>query len=211
MVAEKLPERITVDEWRALERASHDVKHEYVDGYVYAMAGGTRAHGRIALNVVSVLDRLLGDGPCIAYALDLATRISASRYFYPDVVVTCAEGDQPTVEETEVFEPRVVIEVLSASTERYDRARKFAYYRECPSILEYVLVNTDYQAVEVYRRTEGGWGTFHVYRPGDDVELASVDARFPVASLYRRTDVPETPPDVPLSARSDAPPAGDLV
>jgi Uma2 family endonuclease len=124
---------MTVDEWRALERDSHDVKHEYIDGYVYAMAGGSRAHMHIASNVVSVLNGQFGDGPCIAYALDLATRISASRYTYPDVVVTCADGDQPTTEETEVFEPRVVVEVLSDSTEHYDRTLKFAYYRECPS------------------------------------------------------------------------------
>jgi Uma2 family endonuclease len=211
MVAEKQRERITVDEWRALERASHDVKHEYIDGYVYAMAGGTRAHMHIASNAASALNQLFGDGPCIAYALDLATRVSASRFTYPDVVVPCADSDQPTMDETEVFEPRVVIEVLSESTERFDRSLKFSYYRDCPSVLEYVLVNTEYQAVEVYRRTEGQWGTFLVYRPGDEVELTSVDARFPVAALYRRTDVPETPADVPLSARSDPPPAGDLV
>jgi Uma2 family endonuclease len=202
MVAEKQRERITVEEWRALERASHDVKHEYIDGYIYAMAGGTRAHMHIASNAASALNGLFGDGPCIAYTLDMATRVSASRFVYPDVVVTCAEGDQPTVDETEVLEPRVVIEVLSESTERFDRSLKFAYYRDCPSVLEYVLVNTEYQAVEVYRRTEGQWGTFHVYRPGDDVELTSVDARFPVAALYRRTDVPETPPEPPAGGES---------
>jgi Uma2 family endonuclease len=211
MVAEKQREGITVEEWRALERASHDAKHEYVDGYLYAMAGGTRAHGRIAFNAASLLESLLGNGPCTVYTSDVAARVSANRFVYPDAYVTCAESDQPTVDETEVLEPRVVIEVLSESTERFDRSLKFAYYRDCPSVLEYVLVNTDYQAVEVYRRTEGQWGTFHVYRPGDDVELTSIDARFPVAALYRRTDVPETPPDVPLSVGSDPPPAGDLV
>ncbi len=186
--------RMTVEEWRALERESHDVRHEYIDGYVYAMAGGTQAHSRIAFNATSVLDALLSDGPCMAYIFETAARLSADRYTYPDVVVTCGEGAAVAKrEETEVDAPRVVIEVLSDSTERYDRGRKFSYYRQCESLQEYVLVTTEYQSVEVNRRLDDGWGLFRAYGPGDEVELVSIGVRFPVAALYRRTDVPESP------------------
>jgi Uma2 family endonuclease len=75
----------------------------------------------------------------------------------------------------EVFEPRLVFEVLSQSTEHVDRGRKWDDYRKCPSLQEYVLVGTRYQRVEVYRRTADGWGLFHIYGPGDEVELTSID------------------------------------
>jgi len=198
MGAERSPGRVTIDEWRTLLRESHDVKYEYIDGYVHAMAGGTQAHARIAGNVLGVLDAILGDGPCIAYPLDMATRLSESRYAFPDVVVTCEEYESVALrEETEIASPTVVFEVLSESTELYDRTVKSAYYRACPSLREYVLIGTDFQAVEVYRRAADGWGMFHVYRHEDEVELTSINVRFPVAALYRRTNVPATPPDGP--------------
>jgi len=193
MVANPHDARMTVDEWRELERTS-EAKHEYVDGYVYAMAGGTRAHSRIAVTIVGLLDAAIGDGPCSVYNSDLATRVSESRYTYADVVVSCSAGDQAANEQMEVLEPHLVFEVLSQSTEHTDRGRKWDDYRKCPSLQEYVLVGTRYQRVEVYRRTADGWGLFHIYGPGDEVELTSIDMHFPVAGLYRRTDVPETPP-----------------
>jgi len=194
MVANQQAVRMTVDEWRQLERTS-EVRHEYVDGYVYAMAGGSRAHSRIAVNITSLLDAAFGDGPCIAYNSDMATRVAESRYTYADVVVSCSERDQATRQATEVEEPRLVFEVLSDSTERKDRGRKSDDYRKCPSLEEYVLVATEYRRVEVYRRTTEGGGLFNFYGPEDNVELTSIGVRLPVAALYRRTDVPETPPE----------------
>jgi Uma2 family endonuclease len=194
MVANRQDARLTVDEWRALERSS-EVKHEYIDGYIYAMAGGSKAHARIAMNVSNLLDTAFGDGPCIAYNSDAATQISERRYTYADVVVSCSERDQATRGETEVVEPRVVFEVLSDNTEHTDRGRKSDDYRTCPSLQEYVFIGTRYQRVEVYRRTPDGWGLFRFHGPGDEVELTSVGVRFAVAALYRRTDVPETAPE----------------
>jgi len=115
----------------------------------------------------------------------VATRVSPSRYTYADVVVTCAADDQATRADTEVVEPRVVIEVLSESAERQDRGRTWDDYRQCASLQEYVLVGTGYQRVEVYRRTEQGWGLYHIYGPRDEVELTSVSVRLPVALLYQ--------------------------
>jgi Uma2 family endonuclease len=195
MVAQRTWQHITVEEWRALSRASPDVKYEYVDGEVYAMSmpGGSRAHAWIAVNAVTILNSAFAGGPCMAYNSDVATRVSAIRYNLPDVVVSCDARDEPTRGESEILAPRVVFEVLSDSTEARDRGEKFDSYRACPTIQEYVVVRTDRQAVEVYRRAPDGWGTFQVYGSGDEVELTSVDARFPVAALYQRTDVPATP------------------
>jgi len=192
MVAEQSSQHLTVEEWRALEGESIETKHEYIDGQVYLMAGGSRAHSLIAVNAVTILSTALADGPCIAYNSDLATRLSPTRFAFPDVVVTCEERDAATWQETEISAPRVVIEVLSEGTEAYDRGLKFSYYRACPTIQEYVLVATNRQAIEVYRRTDEGWGTFRVYGPGEEVELSSIAVRFALAAIYRRTDVPET-------------------
>lgn len=195
MVANRLERRqMTVDDWRALERTS-DVRHEYIDGVVSAMAGGSEAHARIAVNALGALDVALGAGPCMVYSSDIAARLSESRYTYPDVVVTCGGTGMSSRKNTELEAPRVVFEVLSESTERYDRTRKFGYYRECASLQEYVLVNTEVQLVEVYRRTDDGWGLFRMYGPGEIVELTTISVRIPVTALYRRTDVPETFPD----------------
>ncbi len=187
-------QRISVAQWRDLERTG-DVRHDYIDGYIYAMAGGSRAHSAIAVNALAMLHAALGAGPCQVYTSDVATRVSASRYTYADVVVTCAADDQATRADSEVVEPRVVIEVLSESTERQDRGRKWDDYRQCASLQEYVLVGTEYQRVEVYRRTEQGWGLYHIYGPRDEVELTSISVRLPVALLYQRTDVPVAPPE----------------
>ncbi len=193
MVAQREPQRMTVEEWRELERTSYDVKHEYIDGLVYAMAGGSLAHGRIGSNAVRTLEDALAarHKPCNVYNSDVATRLSPTRYTYPDASVTCDERDQPATDKTEVQAPRVVVEVVSDSTEAYDRGRKFSFYRACPTLQEYVIVATKYQSVEIYRRTPQGW-IYDAYGPGDEIELISLDIHFPLAALYRNSGVPET-------------------
>lgn len=190
MVAQQLPQFMSVDEWRELEQSSHDVKHEYIDGQVYAMSGGSLAHSRISLNVCNALEAALeaAGKSCFVYNSDAAARLSARRYTYPDASVTCDEGDRPTPDKTEVQVSRVIVEVLSDSTEAYDRGRKFGYYRACPHVQEYVLIATKYQLVEVYRRMSSRW-TYDAYGPDDEVELMSIDVRLPVAVLYRNAGV----------------------
>jgi Uma2 family endonuclease len=184
---------MTVDEWRELERRSHDIKHEYIDGLVYAMAGGSLAHGRISSNAIRTLEDALAarDKPCNVYNSDVAARLSPTRYTYPDATVTCDERDQAAPDKTEVQAPHLIVEVLSDSTEAYDRGRKFGLYRACPTLEEYVLVASRYRAVEVYRRTPQGWTNYQAYGSGDEIELMSLDVRFPVAALYRNAGVPE--------------------
>lgn len=185
------PRFMTVDQWRELERHSHDIKHEYINGRAYAMAGESRAHGRISSNVVHTLEDAPDDSPCNVYNSDVAARLSPTCYLYPDATVTCDERDQATPDETEIQSPRVVVEVLSESTEAYNRGEKFALYRACPTVQEYVLISTKYQTVEVFRRTLKSW-EYQAYGPSDEVELTSIGVCFPVTALYRRTTVPET-------------------
>lgn len=192
MVAQREPYRLTVDEWRELERTSHDIKHEYIDGQVYAMSGGSLAHGRIGLNTCIALENaLLTRGRrCFVYNSDVATRLSSRRYTYPDASVTCDERDQPAPDKTEVQSPCVIVEVLSDSTEAYDRGKKFSYYRSCPTVQEYIIVATRYQTVEIYSRTSESWA-YDAYGPDDVIEITSLDIRIPVSALYRNAGVPE--------------------
>ena len=192
MVAQPSGQYISVEEWRELERTSYDTKHEYIDGHVYAMAGGTLTHSHVGTNVLIALRTALAGRPCSAYNSDVAARLSPTRYTYPDVTVTCNERDKPTNEQREIQAPRVVVEVLSESTERYDRGLKFAYYRQCPTMQEYVLVSTTYQSVEVYRRTPDGWTSYQAYSPGEDIHLTSIDIHLPFAAFYELSNVPET-------------------
>jgi|SRR5579875_2035116 len=187
MVAQRLPQYMTLDEYHELMRKNPDAKYEYLDGQVYVMAGGTANHARISSNVLRQFEDALGDGPCTVYNSDLSVRLSESRYVFPDATVTCDENDQGEV--TTIQSPRLVVEILSDSTEGYDRGRKFMYYRQCPTLEEYVLIATDHQAVEVFRRTEDGWTAYHAYAAGDTVELVSIGVTLPVAALYRRTTV----------------------
>src|SRR6266852_4606293 len=180
------PRFMTVDEWRELEDHS-EIKHEYIDGQIYAMAGGTLAHSFVAVNVVALLKSILHGRSCRAYNSDAAARLSPTRYTYPDTTVTCDERDRPTTKLREIKTPRVVVEVLSDTTEAYDRGMKFGFYRECPHVQEYVLVSTKYQLVEVFRRTPQGWTEYHVYGPGDEVELTSIDVHLLLAALYEDT------------------------
>ncbi len=187
---------ISVDEWRELERTSHDVKHEYIDGRIHAMSGGTRNHSRVSLNACFALENALASTGkrCYVYNSDAAIRISSKRYTYPDASVTCDERDSAT-DEREVNFPRVIVEVLSESTEAYDRGKKFGYYQACPHIQEYVLVDTEYQTIEIFRRTSHVW-TYQVYTPHEDVELTSIGIRIPFAAFYRNSSVPVRTDDI---------------
>jgi len=188
--SQPLSNYITVEQWRELQRTSRDVKYEYLDGRVYAMAGGTLDHGRIGINACSTLtDKLEEKGSqCRVYNSDVAVRLSPAHYTLPDATVTCDEHDRGRI--LEIQSPRVIVEVLSDSTEARDRGEKFRRSREHPAVQEYVLVSTRYQLVELYRRSTESW-TFHVYGPDDTIELVSLGISFPIAALYKYTDVPE--------------------
>ncbi len=186
---------ISVEEYLEMDRKSSETRYEYIDGYVHMLAGGTLDHATISLNVASLLRNALRGRPCRVYTSDARVRITETRFFYPDVTVSCHERDRGRVDIIEY--PRVVVEVLSPSTEDYDRGRKFTYYRECPSLEEYVLINTTYKAVEVCRHEKKSLWSFHVFEPGEDFELASLGVYMPVDAVY--DDVTFPPEDEELA------------
>jgi Uma2 family endonuclease len=187
--------RMSVDEYLELDRNNPDVRYEYIDGYVRMVAGGSPNHAKIAANIIRELGNFLEDSSCSVYTSDVRVYLSETRYVYPDVVVSCDEQGQER--EDMVNHPRVVVEVLSLSTEAYDRGRKLAYYRECTSVQEYVLVDVLRPLIEVFRRGKGHLWTYHVFGHNDELELASIDVRFPVARAYHHVVWPpqvEPPP-----------------
>jgi Uma2 family endonuclease len=191
MVAESRPARMTLEEYRAFERTA-DRKHEFFAGYVYAMAGGSRRHAALGRRIATLLAEAVGEGPCEVYNSDMRVRLSDQVQVYPDASVTCDERDRENDEEHEIAYPCLVVEVLSRTTERIDRGRKLRDYQACHSIEEFVLINTEYRAVEVYRRSGATW-SYDRYEADDVVELTSIGARIPLAVLYARTAVPHAP------------------
>jgi Uma2 family endonuclease len=189
------PDRLmmSVEDYLTLDRASVEARYEYIDGYVYMLAGGTADHSTMSINLTSLLHSLLRSSPCRVYNSDLKVRLSQRRFVYPDASVSCDQRDRGSIDIVQF--PRHIVEVLSSSTEAYDRGRKFAYYRACPTVQEYVLVDTQQQAVEVYRRQADTLWTLHPFGPGDQVELASLSLSFPIAALYENVELPEDTPD----------------
>jgi len=146
------------------------------------MAGGTLDHATISANIISVLRNLLRGSPCRVFTTDARVRISETRYVYPDVSVSCDTQDRGRVDIVQF--PRLAVEVLSPSTEAIDRGRKLAYYRQCPTVHEYMLVNYQYPSVELYRREKNTLWTYHVFEVDDEIELARLGVRFPVTAVY---------------------------
>ncbi|MBE8965110.1 Uma2 family endonuclease [Nostocales cyanobacterium LEGE 12452] len=173
---------ISPEEYLEGEKFS-EIKHEYIDGQVYAMAGASDAHVTVVGNLFVLLRNHLRGSGCRVYMLDMKAQIEAiNRYFYPDVMVTCDTRDR----ELEYFKcyPSLIIEVLSESTEGYDRGKKFASYRHLESLQEYVLISPDRMSVECFRRNDEGHWVLYPYEKGEEVHLASVDFRCAIAEIY---------------------------
>jgi len=180
---------MSVEEYLELDRNSLDARYEYVDGVVTLLAGGTANHSRISINVVSLLRATLRGSPCEVFNSDLRVNISSTRYLLPDASVSCDSGDLQG-ENDIIYSPCLIVEVLSPSTEATDRGKKFRYYQSCPSMQEYVLISTQEQAVDVYRRASDNLWTLHPFGPGDEVELKSINVSIPLEAFYENATVP---------------------
>lgn len=179
-------------DWEELQQE----RHEYFDGEVYAMAGGTLVHGRIGLNVGSLLQSHVSGSGCITYNSDCKLGISEKGPFtYPDVSVSCDDRDR-TAQQFIQF-PCLIVEVLSPSTEAYDRGGKFKLYRRLSSLQEYVLVSSETQSVEIFRRRlEDSW-EFTAYGEGDRVILESIGLTVDVEAFYQNVVLVKLPPIEP--------------
>jgi len=165
-------------------------RHEYVAGEVYAMTGGSRKRNQIAINVLSALRRHLRGKPCRAYINDIKVKIQAdSIYYYPDVLVTCDHRDLGEGAPTHYVEhPSLLVEVTSPTTESIDRREKLTAYRHLPSLVEYLLIDQEHRAVDLYRKFGPLW-THVLVQDGETLELESVELDIDVAEIYAETDV----------------------
>ena len=163
------------------------VKHEFVGGEVFAMAGVEDRHATVALNVAMALRNHLRGGPCRTYLAEVKLHVEAADcYFYPDVMVTCSAADaaQPLVKREAVL----VAEVLSPSTAAYDRGAKFAAYRRLPSLAEYLLVDLDTRRCDLYRKGSDGLWVLHPSEAEQAVVLASVDLSLSADALWAEVE-----------------------
>lgn len=176
--------RYTFAEYLDIEKVSREVRHEYVAGEVFAMAGGSVEHSALAAALIGLLFQHLRGRPCKAHGSDLQLRIrSADVATYADAVVVCDPVERDTESAAHVTNPKVVIEVLSPTTERYDREQKRLYYQQLESLREYVVVAQDRRHVEVWRRVDDAW-LHTTHDAGDHAPLASIDLDLDVNELY---------------------------
>ncbi len=176
--------RFTPTEYLAWEELQ-EFRHEYVDGKIYGMTGGTVNHGRIALNIGSILANHLRGSGCMVLNSDVKVQVSESNstsYCYPDISVTCDERDRQA--DKFISHPCLIIEVLSPSTEAYDRGKKFRKYRRSATLQEYVLVSTTDICLDMYRRNDQGKWEVETYLEGDLVELQSISFMAAIEQIY---------------------------
>jgi len=188
---------MTEEQYLALDEAT-DGNYEFYDGYVVLlsppssaydehplidMAGGSIAHSALCARLASLIDQALTDGPCLVHTSDVKAKMTSPRhYFHPDVSVACGKETGQILND-----PVVVIEVLSAATEKRDRSSKLESYKALLSVQEYMLVGSTSQGIEIYRR-ENDWRPYY-YREGDQIELKSIGVSFPYDAVYRRIPI----------------------
>ena len=176
--------RYTYQDYLDLEEASN-VKHEFLEGEVYGMAGGTPEHAALSVAVSSSLHAQLRGGDCRAYSSDLRVRALATGLTtYPDVTVVCGETQLDPASPTTVINPSVVVEVLSDSTEDYDRGKKLEHYRQIPSLVTVVLVSHREPRLELWHRSEGSSWKAGTAGPGETAELAAISCVLDVDEIY---------------------------
>jgi Uma2 family endonuclease len=176
----------TVEEYLVFERAS-DERHEYYDGEIFDMVGGTARHSIIISNVNRILGTQLEDRPCLVFTSDMRVRVSSKAYTYPDVSVVC---DAPRFEdkhEDTLVNPVLIVEVLSPSTEQYDRAGKFERYQKLDSLQDYVLISQNRPRIELYsRQVDNSWLLRQMTDIDSALELPSVGCTLHLSDVYRK-------------------------
>ena len=177
----------TYDEYRAFEDAN-PARHEYVDGQILAMAGGTPAHARLQAAVLYALERRLEGHSCQAFPSDLRVRIAATGMAtYPDVTVVCGQIQSDPSDPNAVSNPTVIVEVLSDRTEAYDRGDKFEQYKQLPTLQTYVLVSHRQRLVETRERTGQGDWVERIAGKGESIGLAALGIELNVDEIYDRS------------------------
>ena len=186
-----LPQRIAVltpAEYLDIERTA-TYRSEYLRGEMFAMAGGSPTHSRIKTNVLGELRSRLKGNPCAPYDSDLRVKCPTGLYTYPDASVFCSELEFDDEQKDTVLNPTLLVEVLSKSTEAYDRGKKFDHYRTIPSLREYVLVSQEEPMIQRFLRNDDDTWTLSVVADlNQSVRLQSLGIELPLAEVYERVD-----------------------
>lgn len=182
--------RVSFEDWLKGERADHEGRSEYVDGDVFAMTGASSEHNTIVMNIGSELHTQMKGRPCHVYANDMKVLVrSANAGKYPDLVAFCGEQELLDGRRDVLLNPSLIVEVLSDSTEAYDRGEKFALYRRIPSLRDYLLVSQSRILVELFTRGEDGRWTLSDYSTlTAQVPLASVGCTLALAAVFDKVD-----------------------
>lgn len=174
---------LTPEEYFAWEEKQLE-KHEYINGQVYAMSGGSVNHSRIAIRFTTMFDTHLDASSCITGNSDLKVNIlGTNNYTYPDVSVTCDERDKTSTQY--ITYPCLMVEVLSKTTEAYDRGGTFRMYKNNPALIDYILVSSTSMEIDLYHKNEAGDWLIINYKPGDTIQLKSINLNFPLEQIYR--------------------------
>lgn len=183
--------KVTPEEYLAAERAAA-WRSEYVAGEVVAMSGGSLRHNLVAGNVLASLHGQLRHRPCWVAGSDMRVKVSETGLFtYPDVVAVCGEARFDDGERDTLLNPTLIVEVLSRTTEAYDRGEKFAHYRRIESLAEYVLVSQKRVLVERFsRQSDGSWNLEAFEDLGGEVALPSIGGFLRLAEVYEKVDLP---------------------
>ena len=180
---------LTPEEYLAFERKAA-TKHEYLNGQIVAMSGASFAHNFLTMNVANQFYNQLIGGECRVAASDMRVKVSQiDSYFYPDVVVVCGEPRAEDDTFDTLLNPVVIVEVLSPSTEGYDRGEKFEYYQQIASLTDYILISQDEVHVEHYCRQGSGWLQTEFRELEDVLSLPSIDCELRLQDVYRRVEV----------------------
>ncbi len=175
--------RFTPEEYFTWEEKQLE-KHEYINGEVYAMSGGSKNHSLISVRFIALCANHLESSDCETGNSDLRVNIvDTENYTYPDVSVTCDDRDKTTTQY--ITYPCLIVEVLSGSTEAYDRGGKFRMYRNNPILQDYLLVNSTSIEMDLYHKNDAGDWMIINYKEGDIVELKSINLSFPLDRVYR--------------------------
>jgi Uma2 family endonuclease len=182
--------RYTAAEYLAREREA-EYKSEYVNGHIFAMSGASRQHNIVAGNIYREINSQLRGRPCESYISDMRVRVSETGlYTYPDVVAVCGDIHFADGQSDTLLNPTVIVEVLSSSTEAYDRGDKFVHYRRLESLQDYLLVSQETARVEHYVRQEEKWMLSEASALTDTVHLASVQCDLTLGDIYDKVQFP---------------------
>ncbi len=183
----KLKSKISIEDYLENEKISQ-IKHEYIDGEIYAMAGTNKSHNRIIKNILNKLGNHLRGTDCEPFFVDIKVFAGKlNRFYYPDIIVVCGED-----KESEYFtsKPRIIIEVLSPSTALTDRREKMFVYKELESLYEYILIEQDKMFPEIHRRRDDGLWSWIEFEEDEEIEFASIDFLMPMRDIYDGVSIP---------------------